>query len=578
MATFNNYKSTTIRGNFNNSDYPDGSLLASGTFDRNLNVKGTLILGNEISSMDASGNIIYNDTFGLSFKNNGTNINLTKTDLLQLKNTLVTSNSITKSTIGLGNVSNLSPNDLPISSATLTALDLKANINNPTFTGTVSGITKNMVGLGNVSNLSPNDLPISSATLTALDLKANKSDIALNLQSLTNFTSSTAQEASSSQETSSFLTLTLNSSISPYGAINNQIINIGFPIALKSVAFKQYGNFSTSGYSISNITCNITKNGSPFLNNVSTTCSLRYSSSLDVNIGNSSTNSTGIQYFGMCILQFLTNITSSTDTYTITATPTIINTSNINSTVLINSSYNAATNLGGTYTPLTSSKNDYSIAYYNFPLISLAVIGNSSFTNVSINELIVNNNTSLNSLLVQNASTLNSLTVNNNSTLNNLTVNNNSTLNSLTVQNTSSLNTINVNTINNNSADINIRNNIIVYNNYVNVLNPLIYQDLTAGYYIDGASSGNKVLYPIVCSINRIVIDIDDAWIVKAGFKFVLYDGVNYSSLLGTIDNTSGLTPLAIQSTSIYSTTNRIASVKVYYNNNEVTYLSGYLS
>ena len=33
-------------------------------------------------------------------------------------------------------------------------LNLKAPINNPTFTGTVSGITKDMVGLNNVDNTS----------------------------------------------------------------------------------------------------------------------------------------------------------------------------------------------------------------------------------------------------------------------------------------------------------------------------------------------------------------------------------------------------------------------------------------
>jgi len=43
---------------------------------------------------------------------------------------------------------------------------------NPTFTGTVAGITKTHVGLGNVDNTSDISKPISTATLTALDLKA----------------------------------------------------------------------------------------------------------------------------------------------------------------------------------------------------------------------------------------------------------------------------------------------------------------------------------------------------------------------------------------------------------------------
>ena len=74
--------------------------------------------------------------------------------------------------VGLGNVANTAPSGLPISTATQTALDLKAPLASPTFTGTVSGITATMVGLGNVANTSPSGLPISTATQTALHLKA----------------------------------------------------------------------------------------------------------------------------------------------------------------------------------------------------------------------------------------------------------------------------------------------------------------------------------------------------------------------------------------------------------------------
>jgi hypothetical protein len=48
-----------------------------------------------------------------------------------------------------------------------------AQLESPTFTGTVSGITKTMVGLGNVNNTSDADKPVSSAQQTALDLKAD---------------------------------------------------------------------------------------------------------------------------------------------------------------------------------------------------------------------------------------------------------------------------------------------------------------------------------------------------------------------------------------------------------------------
>jgi hypothetical protein len=67
------------------------------------------------------------------------------------------------------------------------AINLKANIESPTFTGTVKGITKAMVGLGNADNTSDIDKPVSTATQTALDVKANSADVtaALNLKANT---------------------------------------------------------------------------------------------------------------------------------------------------------------------------------------------------------------------------------------------------------------------------------------------------------------------------------------------------------------------------------------------------------
>lgn len=53
------------------------------------------------------------------------------------------------------------------------ALNLKAPLASPSFTGTVSGITKSMVGLSLVDNTSDANKPVSTATQTALNLKAN---------------------------------------------------------------------------------------------------------------------------------------------------------------------------------------------------------------------------------------------------------------------------------------------------------------------------------------------------------------------------------------------------------------------
>ena len=90
-----------------------------------------------------------------------------------------TVSGITKSMVGLGDVDNTADSAKPVSTATQTALDAKAPIDSPTFTGTVSGITKAMVGLGSVDNTADSAKPVSTATQTALDLKAPLTSAAL---------------------------------------------------------------------------------------------------------------------------------------------------------------------------------------------------------------------------------------------------------------------------------------------------------------------------------------------------------------------------------------------------------------
>ncbi|MEY4524787.1 MAG: hypothetical protein RIR57_157 [Bacteroidota bacterium] len=91
-----------------------------------------------------------------------------------------------RANLGLGNVDNTSDAAKPVSTATQAALNLKANaadlalkapLDSPTFTGTVSGVTKSMVGLGDVDNTTDAAKPISTATQAALDLKANAGDV-----------------------------------------------------------------------------------------------------------------------------------------------------------------------------------------------------------------------------------------------------------------------------------------------------------------------------------------------------------------------------------------------------------------
>jgi hypothetical protein len=84
-----------------------------------------------------------------------------------------TVSGITAAMVGLGNVNNTSDAAKPVSTLQQAALDLKAPLASPTFTGTVGGITKSMVGLGNVDNTSDALKPVSTAQQTALNLKAD---------------------------------------------------------------------------------------------------------------------------------------------------------------------------------------------------------------------------------------------------------------------------------------------------------------------------------------------------------------------------------------------------------------------
>ena len=80
--------------------------------------------------------------------------------------------------IGLGNVANLAPEDMPVPNAVYDLIDDKVDetrtINGHTLETDVT-ITKSDVGLGNVENLAPADMPISSATAIALAGKITSS-------------------------------------------------------------------------------------------------------------------------------------------------------------------------------------------------------------------------------------------------------------------------------------------------------------------------------------------------------------------------------------------------------------------
>ena len=95
-----------------------------------------------------------------------------------------------KSDLGLGNVDNTSDANKPVSTATQTALDLKATVSSlSSHTGDVSNphsVTKTQVGLGNVDNTSDANKPVSTATQTALDLKASASGLSTHIADTAN--------------------------------------------------------------------------------------------------------------------------------------------------------------------------------------------------------------------------------------------------------------------------------------------------------------------------------------------------------------------------------------------------------
>jgi hypothetical protein len=87
----NRFKSSQFCGIFENIDYPDNSIQAQATFNRNVDIKGNLNIGKETSIIDASGNTIYTNTGGnINFNIEGTSYSILPSDLTKLKYTLAT--------------------------------------------------------------------------------------------------------------------------------------------------------------------------------------------------------------------------------------------------------------------------------------------------------------------------------------------------------------------------------------------------------------------------------------------------------------------------------------------------------
>lgn len=117
-----------------------------------------------------------------------------------------------------------------------------------------------------------------------------------------------------------------------------------------------------------------------------------------------------------------------------------------------------------------------------------------------------------------------------------------------------------------------VRANNVVSNRIYNQ-NHLISKKMICGYMFNGAVAPLGTPYPIFSSTPNLIVDIDDWWLVDAGYIFKLYSSINYATLLGTIDNSDGFEPLFVSSTSVYGGNNQVNSVKVFFINENVANL-----
>lgn len=186
----------------------------------------------------------------------------TKANRDKLKDSLQANISLKANSSAISNVDNTSDVNKPVSSATQTALNLKANLASPAFTGTPTGITATHVGLGNVNNTSDAAKPISTATQTALDAKLatngsaaaltnfptlnqNTSGTAAGLSAPLSFANGGASGSAATSATTGTMTVSMTTSIitcTPTGAIT---LNASGGVAGQRATFV----FTTSGVS-----------------------------------------------------------------------------------------------------------------------------------------------------------------------------------------------------------------------------------------------------------------------------------------------------------------------------------------
>ena len=166
LTTINNSitsLNTSVSNTYSKS-YIDGSL---NSINNQLNVASIIVnsLGNRVDNLDAEMLLVPTKTYVDASLNN---IKSSLTAYAPLNNPQFTGtiSGITATMVGLGNINNTSDLNKPISNATQTALNLKAPLNNPQFTGTISSNKFLVDATGNLTAFSLT----SNNNLTCTDL------------------------------------------------------------------------------------------------------------------------------------------------------------------------------------------------------------------------------------------------------------------------------------------------------------------------------------------------------------------------------------------------------------------------
>lgn len=164
-------------GSTSTFELPIGDGTGGSTPDATTEVKGKILIAGDLTGT-ASNIVIGADKIGSSKLDPAVRTSLGKAD------SAVQPAGLTKTAVGLGNVDNTSDTNKPVSNATQTALNLKVNISSLHAVATSGSYTdltnkptipatKADIGLGNVDNTSDLNKPVSTATQTALNGKAN---------------------------------------------------------------------------------------------------------------------------------------------------------------------------------------------------------------------------------------------------------------------------------------------------------------------------------------------------------------------------------------------------------------------